>query len=56
MHMGEKDNLDTSTEAKKGDCESCKFNLNIDDEKMRCEFAKMLGKNEPGCEKYEEKS
>ena len=37
------------------DCESCKFNINMDDEKMRCEFAKMLGKHEPGCEKFEEK-
>jgi hypothetical protein len=37
------------------DCESCKFNINMDDEKMRCEFAKMLGKREPGCEKFEEK-
>ncbi len=43
------------TEAKKENCESCKFNISMDDEKMRCEFAKMLGKREPGCEKYEEK-
>jgi hypothetical protein len=38
------------------DCESCKFNINMDDDKMKCEFAKMLGKREPGCEKYEQKA
>jgi hypothetical protein len=38
------------------DCESCKFNTSMEDEQMRCEFAKMLGKREPGCEKYEQKA
>ncbi|MBN2149928.1 MAG: hypothetical protein JW839_00650 [Candidatus Lokiarchaeota archaeon] len=51
--MDPKDDPGDSAQAKKGDCESCKFNLGMDDEKMRCEFAKMLGKSEPGCEKYE---
>jgi hypothetical protein len=43
-------------EPAKEDCESCKFNITMDDEKMRCEFAKMLGKREPGCEKFEGKA
>ncbi len=42
-------------QTKPADCESCKFNANMDDEKMKCEFAKMLGKREPGCENYEQK-
>ena len=37
------------------DCVDCKFNLSADDEQVRCEFAKMLGKTEPGCENYEKK-
>ena len=46
--MGAKHKPDIPAEEKKGDCESCKFNLSMDDEKLRCEFAKMLGKSEPG--------
>lgn len=53
--MDEKRIPETPTDAKKVDCESCKFNINMDDEKLRCEFAKMLGKKEPGCEQYKEK-
>nr|MDO8083921.1 hypothetical protein [Candidatus Sigynarchaeum springense]MDO8118612.1 hypothetical protein [Candidatus Sigynarchaeota archaeon] len=53
--MGTKNIPKNPVEAKKEDCESCKFNLGMDDEKLRCEFAKMLGKNEPGCENYEKK-
>ena len=38
------------------DCETCKFNLNADDEKVRCEFLKLLGKpTDAACEKYESK-
>ncbi len=46
-------------QAKKGDpkinCENCQFNIGMDDEQMKCEFMKMLGKKDPACEKYEPK-
>ncbi|MBD3187940.1 hypothetical protein GF325_13975 [Candidatus Bathyarchaeota archaeon] len=37
------------------DCEDCKFNLAADDEKVRCDFLKMLGKTDAACDKFEKR-
>jgi len=53
--MGKKNKAPAQKIETKINCESCQFNVGMDDEKMRCEFMKMLGKNDPACEKYEPK-
>ncbi|MHA1792677.1 MAG: hypothetical protein ACTSVI_08540 [Promethearchaeota archaeon] len=37
------------------ECETCKFNVSMDDDKVECEFLKMIGKYDPKCEKYEKR-